>query len=190
MFLDLKESAAIIGLSESGLRKLVKRGAIRYFQPHAHCPIKFRREWIDQYRRRASCETEPQEEPRPTGQVRYPRTLADALEVYTTDAALLVFLDRRYPPDGEPWCHFCGSRRVSVAASGASKCRDCGRKYGLLDDTAFQGVSVSLRAVLIASWCVTVGKDQIRASKLAAAFCISRSAAERLLAISREIKAA
>lgn len=46
--LTLAEAAEILGYKPSGLRKLVKRGDIRYVQV-GRGPIKFRREWLDQF---------------------------------------------------------------------------------------------------------------------------------------------
>lgn len=47
--LSLNEAAAILGCSPSGLRKLVQRRAIRFFQLAKHSRIKFRREWLDEF---------------------------------------------------------------------------------------------------------------------------------------------
>ncbi len=45
--LSLKEAAVLLGMSESGLRKLVRRGKIKYYQAGKGRNIKFRKEWID-----------------------------------------------------------------------------------------------------------------------------------------------
>ena len=47
--LKLKEAATLLGMSESGLRKLVRRNAIKYYQERKGGSIKFRREWIDDH---------------------------------------------------------------------------------------------------------------------------------------------
>jgi excisionase family DNA binding protein len=47
--LSLNEAAAVLGCSPSGLRKLVQRRAIRFFQLAKHSRIKFRREWLDEF---------------------------------------------------------------------------------------------------------------------------------------------
>jgi excisionase family DNA binding protein len=47
--LSLKEAAAMLGCTESGLRKLVAKNEIRYFQ-HGHGGrIRFKAEWIDDF---------------------------------------------------------------------------------------------------------------------------------------------
>lgn len=45
----LCEAADILGMSESGLRKLVRRGEIRYSQTRKGAAIRFRREWLDEF---------------------------------------------------------------------------------------------------------------------------------------------
>jgi len=47
--LDLNEAAALLGYSVSGLRKLVSRREVRFFQARPHAPIKFRRAWLDDF---------------------------------------------------------------------------------------------------------------------------------------------
>ena len=47
--LRLKEAAEYTGTTVSGLRKLVDRKEIRYFQRKAHSPILFKSEWLDEY---------------------------------------------------------------------------------------------------------------------------------------------
>lgn len=47
--LTLKEAAEVLGCSPSGLRKLIRQGAIRYFQIGKHSTIRFRREWLDDF---------------------------------------------------------------------------------------------------------------------------------------------
>ena len=47
--LHLREAAAHIGMTVSGLRKLVDKKEIRYFQRKAHSPILFKSEWLDDY---------------------------------------------------------------------------------------------------------------------------------------------
>ena len=47
--LSLEQAAILLGYSVIGLRKLVGRRVIRYFQSRPHAPVKFRREWIDEY---------------------------------------------------------------------------------------------------------------------------------------------
>ena len=46
--LPLAEAAELLGYKPAGLRKLAKRGAIRYVQ-NGRGPIKFHKEWIDEY---------------------------------------------------------------------------------------------------------------------------------------------
>jgi hypothetical protein len=45
----LTEAADYLGYSASGLRKLVKRGDVRAFQARKHAPLKFKREWLDDF---------------------------------------------------------------------------------------------------------------------------------------------
>lgn len=49
MLISLSDAAQLLGYSTSGLRKLVRRRAIRFFQLRPHSPIKFRREWLDEF---------------------------------------------------------------------------------------------------------------------------------------------
>lgn len=49
MLISLSEAAELLGYSTSGLRKLVARRAIQFFQARPHSPIKFRREWLDEF---------------------------------------------------------------------------------------------------------------------------------------------
>jgi excisionase family DNA binding protein len=46
--LNLQQAADYLGSKPSGLRKVVKRGGIRYVQV-GQGPIKFRREWLDEF---------------------------------------------------------------------------------------------------------------------------------------------
>ncbi len=57
--LDLKEAAVLLGMSESGLRKLVRRNKIKYYQAGKGRSIKFRKEWIDDHINETSTETAP-----------------------------------------------------------------------------------------------------------------------------------
>jgi hypothetical protein len=45
----LSEAATRLGYSTSGLRKLVRKRAIQFFQAGPNSPIKFRPEWLDQF---------------------------------------------------------------------------------------------------------------------------------------------
>lgn len=47
--LNLHEAASLLGYSVSGLRKLVARREVRFFQARPHAPIKFRRAWLDEF---------------------------------------------------------------------------------------------------------------------------------------------
>jgi excisionase family DNA binding protein len=49
MLISLSQAAELLGYSTSGLRKLVRRREIQYFQARPHSPIKFRREWLDEF---------------------------------------------------------------------------------------------------------------------------------------------
>lgn len=49
MLIPLSRAAKLLGYSTSGLRKLVSRRAIQYFQVQPHSPIKFKREWLDDF---------------------------------------------------------------------------------------------------------------------------------------------
>ena len=49
MWLSLTEAAAYIGYKPGGLRKLVRRRDIRFYQVRKHSPLRFRREWLDQF---------------------------------------------------------------------------------------------------------------------------------------------
>lgn len=46
--LSLSDAARILGYKAAGLRKIVKRGEIQFVQ-NGSGPIKFRREWLDEY---------------------------------------------------------------------------------------------------------------------------------------------
>lgn len=49
MLIPISEAADLLGYSVSGLRKLVRKRAIQFFQAVPHSPIKFRREWLDDF---------------------------------------------------------------------------------------------------------------------------------------------
>jgi hypothetical protein len=59
VLLDLTTAATLLGYSASGLRKLIRRGDIRYFQSRPHAPIKFRQAWLDEFVERGSAPEEP-----------------------------------------------------------------------------------------------------------------------------------
>jgi excisionase family DNA binding protein len=46
-FITLAEAARVLGMSQSGLRKLVRRGAIQYQQAGKNGRIRFRRDWLN-----------------------------------------------------------------------------------------------------------------------------------------------
>jgi excisionase family DNA binding protein len=47
--LTLQQAADRLGYTAKGLRKLVKRGEIRFLQARPRSPIKFRPEWLDEF---------------------------------------------------------------------------------------------------------------------------------------------
>jgi hypothetical protein len=47
--LNLEQAAAVLGCSESGLRKIVRRREIHFFQARKHSPLKFKPEWLAEY---------------------------------------------------------------------------------------------------------------------------------------------
>ena len=47
--LSLREAAALLGYTEKGLRKIIARRGIQYFQSQRWGPIKFKREWLDEF---------------------------------------------------------------------------------------------------------------------------------------------
>ncbi len=47
--LTLEQAAKHLGYSPSGLRKMAKRGDVRYVQSKPSAPLKFRREWLDEF---------------------------------------------------------------------------------------------------------------------------------------------
>lgn len=47
-YLTIEQAADYLGYSVSGLRKLAKRGAVRYTQSKPKAPLRFRREWLDE----------------------------------------------------------------------------------------------------------------------------------------------
>ena len=49
MMISLSEAAELLGYSTSGLRKLVAKRAIQFFQARPHSPIKFKREWLNEF---------------------------------------------------------------------------------------------------------------------------------------------
>ncbi len=49
MLLALTEAAEYLGMTPHGLRKLVKRGGIAYFQHGQRGRLKFKPEWLDQF---------------------------------------------------------------------------------------------------------------------------------------------
>jgi hypothetical protein len=58
VMLSLAQAAELLGYSTSGLRKLVRRGDVRYFQARPHAPLKFRQEWLDDF---IECGSQPSE---------------------------------------------------------------------------------------------------------------------------------
>ncbi len=49
MLMTINQAADYLGYSVSGLRKLVNRGIIRYFQATEGAALKFKREWLDDF---------------------------------------------------------------------------------------------------------------------------------------------
>lgn len=65
MLISLSQAAELLGYSTSGLRKLVRRREVQYFQARPHAPIKFKREWIDEFIEANSTNPGMVEAPRP-----------------------------------------------------------------------------------------------------------------------------
>jgi hypothetical protein len=73
--IDLIEAAKLLGYTPSGLRKIIERSreaakgrrvngpTIRFFQSSKWAPIKFRREWIDEFIAAGTVEPKPAEAP-------------------------------------------------------------------------------------------------------------------------------
>jgi NADH dehydrogenase/NADH:ubiquinone oxidoreductase subunit G len=59
--LTLEQAADYLGYSPSGLRKMAKRGDVRFVQSKPNAPLKFRREWLDELG--AKPKTEPTQLP-------------------------------------------------------------------------------------------------------------------------------
>ena len=47
--LSLRQAAAYLGMSDSGLRKITRKRRIRFAQQSRWSRIKFRREWLDEF---------------------------------------------------------------------------------------------------------------------------------------------
>ncbi len=47
--LSLKEAAQYLSCSQSSLRKTVRDGRIRYYQPRKHDRIKFKPQWLEEF---------------------------------------------------------------------------------------------------------------------------------------------
>jgi hypothetical protein len=47
--LTLQQAAEYLGYSTKGLRKVVKRGDLRFVQAKPRAPLKFRKEWLDDF---------------------------------------------------------------------------------------------------------------------------------------------
>lgn len=47
--LNLAQAAAELNCSESGLRKIVRRREIQFFQRRKHAPLRFKPEWLAEY---------------------------------------------------------------------------------------------------------------------------------------------
>jgi hypothetical protein len=47
--LSLQQAARFLGYSAGGLRKLVRRRELQYFQVRKHSPLRFRQEWLDAF---------------------------------------------------------------------------------------------------------------------------------------------
>lgn len=69
--LNLAQAAKMLGYSSSGLRKLVRRGEVRFFQARPHAPLRFRPEWIDAY---IEAKSAPMDEPSHSRRQRQPKT--------------------------------------------------------------------------------------------------------------------
>jgi hypothetical protein len=48
-FLTLREAAQYLGYDEGWFRRIVKRGLVKHWQPEPNAPIKFKKEWLDEY---------------------------------------------------------------------------------------------------------------------------------------------
>lgn len=46
---DVRQAADYLGMTPSGLRKLINRREVAYTQSKPHSPIRFRQEWLDTY---------------------------------------------------------------------------------------------------------------------------------------------
>ncbi len=66
-YLTIEEAAPLVGCSVSGLRKIVDRKAIKYFQSVKGSPIMFRREWLDDYVERNTTSPPTPSRPNPYG---------------------------------------------------------------------------------------------------------------------------
>lgn len=203
----LKETATQLGISEKGLRTLIKRRAIRYYQPHNHCPIKFRQEWIDEYRRRwPAAEPKPkavkvravaaQDARRPFLSIRGNRVRPEfkdfrqLVKLVTPQYAAKLIEQFRWPPRGKVRCQ-CGSTKIKSDRVGNYSCRRCGTDFSLLDGTAAAGSPVRIDAWLVAVWCLSPGgKDLIGPSLFARAMGLSEPTARRILKTIRGVAAA
>jgi excisionase family DNA binding protein len=47
--LSLQQAAEYLGYSTKGLRKVVRRGELRFLQTKPRAPLKFRKEWLDDF---------------------------------------------------------------------------------------------------------------------------------------------
>ena len=73
--LSFEESANYLGMSVSGLRKIVRKGKIRYFQSGRCGRIKFKKEWLDDYIEENS--QHRQEPPAKVGRKKKPQLVVD-----------------------------------------------------------------------------------------------------------------
>lgn len=49
-WLDLRQAADLLGYSESGLRRLVQKGAVRFEQARPNARLRFKREWLEEFK--------------------------------------------------------------------------------------------------------------------------------------------
>ncbi len=80
MWFDLKAAAAYLpNMSESGLRKVIKRGDIRPFQARKHAPLWFKREWLDEYieKHRTTAQQEEEQAEQPLAKAPKPAPVAN-----------------------------------------------------------------------------------------------------------------
>jgi transposase-like protein len=92
------------------------------------------------------------------------------------ESALALFRAVRWKAG--PFCPSCASIRVYIFTDGRTlKCGDCRRRFSVKAGTIFEGSKVPLRKWLSAIWLITMRKNGIASTQLAAEIGVTQKTA-------------